>query len=102
MIILNINNERIELRRVGPSWIKGKLQSLINQGQMPRIRVFIEPFNINMVLSSGWPSTQKAATRQVRQEENQIFDLWDRYGLGEKITKPEQLLLILNHIKNLA
>ena len=93
------DNER-EITAVDSGWVIEQMTRRQDAGESICVRVLVQTNGMNIALSSVDCPRVNLERRQTRQEENNIFDLWDSMNLNTESCTADKLLRFLYQISN--
>lgn len=99
MITIEINDSRQDLSDINPSWINEQVRKREADGLAVCLKIYIKEGNIDLVLSCGDCGAAGGGGRQPNPEEQQIFELWDKFGCSDKPINPGKINAFLSQIK---
>ena len=79
-------------------WIYQQISNRRNDNLSVCVQITIKHNDIDIILSTGECPSGKPANRKSRPREDELFDLWNKYGLKEKDFNPKQLVKFLDKI----
>ncbi len=89
-----------ELSTLSESWIHEQIKRRQRDSLSVCVKVLIKNNNVNIILSSGECEKGRTSGRQTNDEENHLFDLWDKLHLNKPPINSGNLIGFLTRIKS--
>jgi len=102
-IRIRIGQDERELSRADEHWIINRIKQEEADHASVCVRVFIKGSGVDLVLSSGGCSgTGVGGGRRPNSHEQEIFDLWHKFGLDTKDLVPGKVNAFLKQVRSLV
>jgi hypothetical protein len=88
-------------RNIDESWINQQINRRREDGLSVCVRVSIKESPLNMALSSSGCPSARGGSRPPNQQEQKIFDLWEKAGMNKSDFHGGNLVAFLKQLKNI-
>ena len=102
MITIRIGSSERTFEQADTAWVVQQVNRRKKDGQVICVQVIIDNDYLNMILSTPNCSRTGVSGRPPNNEEQEIFDLWEKRGLNEEGFSVRDLTSFLNQLKGLV
>lgn len=99
MIEIEINGQKYNASEVNGGFLNEQIRRRQEDGQAVCIRIHINQDGVDLSLSCGDCGGGVGGGRRPTSAEQEIFDLWNKFGCGSGQINPGKLIAFLNQIK---
>ena len=90
-----------DARNIDESWINQQINGRRTENQPVCVQISIKESPLNMALSSSGCSSRGGGTRPPNQQEQQIFDLWEKVGMSKSEFHGGNLVAFLKQLRSI-